>query len=78
MKAREKKEKTIESYNSSHVWVVEYVDYKKGEKYWKPTADKIGEFMFFETRKEALEAKDLCFHGHEKDMRVRKYIREVN
>ena len=59
-----------------HLWIVEYVDYdKQGKKRWFPTADKIGDFEFFETRKEALEAKDIRFHGHEKDLRVIKYVR---
>lgn len=74
-KAREKKEKTIQSYNSRHVWVVEYVYYVDGKKYFKPTDSKIGEHPYFLTRSEALDAKEFNFHGHPKDLRVVKYER---
>ena len=74
-KAREKKKKTIESYNSRHVWVVEFVYYVDGKKYWKPTNDNLGDIMCFEKRQEAKEAMDLSYDGHPRDLRVRKYVR---
>lgn len=60
----------------TRVWVVEFVYYVNGKKYFKPTEDKGGEYPYFLTRKEAYEQKDLAYHGHHKDLRVMQYMRE--
>ena len=71
MKLKAQQDKKIKK-----VWVVEFVYYVNGEQFFQPTKDKGGEYTCFATRKEALENKDFLFHGHTKDLRVRKYIRE--